>query len=202
MIFTVPCHIFARAAKAALQPDKPDGVPSFSAIRSVRVEHYQGVAMAIATNRRIMVVEYIGPTEQPDGAINVSLDLAAACQQRADTDLNLMITQAPGWSVGQIGVDYFHPNNAEVVGEFPNWRALIPKPVRSSNGALGLSAEELALLAEISPTGGFVLPTHYDSEQPILVRDYKDDGWIGLFLALEHRGQTFKPAVLPGWWKP
>lgn len=202
MIFTIPCHVFVRASRAALQPKDPDGTPPYPGVRSVRIEHYEGVSMAIATNRHIASFERIGNTDQPNGGINVSLDLVKPCERFIDTDMNLMITQSPGWSVAQIGVDYFHPANAEVYDKFPDWRLWVPEPAKTTTGALGFDAEAMQLLADITPTGCFVLPRNYDASKPIVVRDWKDDSWFGIFLSLEHKNQSFKPAVIPDWFKP
>jgi len=202
MKFLIPCRTFARIAKAALPANREDGAQPYAGIRGVRIEHQGGKAVAVATNRDFLVCEFIGETTEPDGMINISINLAAICEKYAETDHNLIVTKAPGWSVAQIGVEYFHPDNAEISPEFPDWRKLVPtEKVAKSNGAIAIDAGALRLMAEIAPTGFFVLPTLFDAEKPIIVRDTLDDHWFGLFLSLEHRNQTFKPASVPGWFQ-
>lgn len=202
MKFLIPCRTFARLAKAALPDDREDGAQPYAGIRGVRIEHQGGKALAIATNRDFLVCEYIGETTEPDGMINISAKLATICERFAETDHNLLVTKAPGWSVAQIGVEYFHPENAEIGPEFPDWRKLVPtEKVAKSSGAIAFDPSILQFMAEVTPSGHFVLPTLFDAEQAIIVRDLKDDHWFGLFLSLEHRNQSFKPASVPGWFQ-
>lgn len=199
MNFVIPCHVFARVAKAVL-PATGD-TKGLDAIKGVRVENINGISVAVATNRQVLVVEYLGATNEPNGAINLTADLREACEARKDTDQNLIVSQAPGWSVAQIGSEYFHPANAEIPGNFFDWDTLIPfAKVTKSNGAMAFDAEFMAFVASISPTGSIVLPDVYDIDKGIIVRDVNDDQWFAVFLVLDHRDQKFKPANVPNWY--
>lgn len=196
MPFSIPCHVFARAGRGAFKGDDAQ----YPAIKGVRVQNLKGAVLVIATNRQFLTVDYVGQTDEPDGFVHVSPDLIEPCSRFAETDENLTITPAPGWTVAQIGMSYFHPFNASIEGAFPDWQPLIPTGNPSKpNGALGLNVEAMRWLAEVSPNGEFVLPTAYDIDKPVIVRDVKDPDWFAIFLSLEHRNQSFKPATLPTW---
>lgn len=203
MIFTVPCAVFARMSKAALQPHMPDKSPFFPGIRSVRLENNGGHVFMIATNRNFLTVEYIGVTKEPDGFVNVDLAIAPWCEKEVDTNLTVTLDVASGWAVAVTSGGYFHPMNASVVGEYPDWRALIPTETpTASNGILALDMEDLRLLWEVSPSGSITLPKFWDVSKPIIVRDFNDAHWFGMFLSLKHRDQNgMQFATRPDWLK-
>ena len=201
MNFSVPCHIFARMALGVLPKDAIDGSPDFPALRSVRLEHWAGHTVIVTSNRNFLSCEFLGKTDQPDGYLNIDPSVADHC--RAHSNDTLTINGSAAWATAT-APGFFHPANASIVGDFPIWRKLVPTgPIPAkSNGALALDAASLELLGKLSPSGLFVLPDRYDIDKPVLVRDIKDPDWFGLFLSLEHRNQSFKPATTPEWFKP
>lgn len=157
---------------------------------------------AIATNRLCLAVEYLGRVQADDEAVNVSLDLVAPCVEGAKFDGTLTVMVNAGWAVATTSAGYFHPGNAAVAGEWPKWRSMIPRELpKKPSGAIAFVASELELLARAAPTGDIVLPTTYDAEHPIIVRDLNDPDWLGVFLSIDHRRQSFKPATVPEWIK-
>lgn len=197
--------VFVRLATASLQSDeKHDKYDAI--IRGVRIECRDGVALAVASCGPIIVVECIEESGE-DGTVTITNDprMMELAEAEAAASGMLMITQAPGWTVVRgLETGKMLPINGEIVGDWPDWRALMPGELPSkNNGAFVLVASWLSRIASASPSGTIVLPKFADKKQPLVIRDLNDDNWIALVLMAHHNDNNdYAPAEIPEWFKP
>ena len=205
MQFQIPCDTFVRLSKVAVQPDETDH-PKEPNLRSVRIEHRSGNVIASACNGKILSVEHVGTTTEPDGAVHVGIDpkLIEVCRDEIAYNSELMIAFEAGWATANTTFGYFHPDNVAQPDWLSGktWRDIVPKETPTkANGTLAFNAHEIARLGSSAPSGSFVFPRHIDKDIAVVVRDKNDDSWIGVFLVLD-RGPTEKqadPATVPEW---
>lgn len=204
MEFSINADIFLRLSHAALQPDETHSKYD-NVLRAVRIEYRDGVGVAIATCGQILVAECLdecGENGEINVVINSHLLEIAAAERNASG--RLIITQAPGWSVARgIETNRMCPVNAELVGEWPDWRDLVPKELPSKfNASFMLEAGLLARMARTSPSGVILFPKFADKEQPIVLRDKIDPNWFGLIF-IDKDGCVDMPpvATIPEWVK-
>lgn len=196
MIFTIPCELYTRLAGVAIQPDEETNRPT---LRSVRIEHLNGRCVAIASNAMILAGEFITDHDEPDGGVNVTIDPALVALAAQAPDANLIVNQAPGWTVITTSDGMMFPGNGEVPGEYPEWRGLIPTELPTkNNGCFSFSGRQMARLCASSPSGRIRCARNIDMAQPTIVRDVHDENWFGIFMCSEADGkQEYKPATVP-----
>jgi hypothetical protein len=196
--FYISAETFVRLSGVALQPDdKPN---TQYQLACVRIEQQGGVAIALASYTKMFVGECLQESGE-DGVVNVTIhpELLAIAKAEAEQSGKLHIQQAPGWTIARgVVTGRMFPLNAEVPGEWPDWRGLIPTVMPSkSNGAFVFSGYHISRMGASAPSGSFVLPRHVDHEQPVLVRDSVDPNWFGLFLV--GTKEKHAPAEVPEW---
>ena len=202
MEFKIDPETYLRLAAVAnaLSADNPNQV-----LRSVRIEHRAGKVIAVASNAKFICGELLGEC-MDEGAVNVSVDPALQDIAKAELAASglIAVTVAPGWTVARgIETNRMFPLIAEVAGNWPDWRALVPlEKAKKSNGVIAFYGESVRQISDASPSGVIVFPDVIDITQPVVIRDKTDPNWFGLYLLTDKAGtQTFKPATVPDWLK-
>lgn len=196
--------VFLRLATASLQSDEKHEKYG-NMIRGVRIETRDGVALAVSTCGPIIVVECLEESGE-DGNVTITNDprMIELAEAEAAASGMLMITQAPGWTVVRgLETGKMLPINGEIIGDWPDWRALMPTVLPSkNNGAFVLSAAWLTRIASAAPSGTIVLPKFADKSQPLIIRDLNDNAWLALVLMAHHdNGKDYPSAEIPEWFK-
>jgi hypothetical protein len=196
MTFSIPCATFARLAPVALQPGEPPmkDKPPRPFLACVRIEHVNGMAIAIATNSAIMAIEYLGNADGPNGSFNIGITptLLAQCIKEAPfnstlTAANLSVRTTLGFTEMSFASQ-----------EFVDWRTAIPSSLpKKSTGAMILDSEHTVRLIKSSPSGFIIFPKFFDREWIVIVRDPHNENWYGTFLSREF--ETGTPATVPDW---
>lgn len=193
---TIPCDTYVRLSKLsnAKRSDDPWA-------HSIRIDN----GCAMATNRELMVVERIEPSNPEPLHIAIDLVLIAAAEKEIGFHSSLSIVSNPflKFASAKTTLGYQHPNNAALYLGEPNeldrWREIVPlEPHEESKGSMQLETHHLQWLAQTSPSGNITFPRVIDWTKPVIVRDAIDDRWFGVFYVREADG-PHKPAVLPGW---
>jgi len=206
--FIINADTYLRLSKIALQPDEQhtkDGnvTPFDTSLRSVRIEQDGGVALAVATCGKLLAVECLSDCGD-DGVLNVTIDpkLIAIAQAELEQSGSLIIKQAPGWTIARgSATGTMYPLNAEIIGEWPNWRDLIPaRQPAKNNGAFVFDGQWIGRMGASAPSGIFVLPRCSNVDAAVVVRDTIDPNWMGVFL-ISDRENKQEPAEVPAWWQ-
>jgi len=200
--FTISCELYARLAGMALQLDEENPRP---ALRCVRIEHRAGVALAVASNAFALAGEYMGALAEgePDAAISVTIDPALRALAEKYPDADLVINQAPGWTVITTSDGIMFSGNGEAAGDYPDWRALVPGDLPTkNNGCFSFRGTLMARLCATAPSGTIRCARNIDMTAPTIVRDNIDENWFGVFMVTDNFGQqAFKPATIPDFLK-
>lgn len=197
--FTISADIFLRLSAVALQSEETH-TKFADVMRAIRIENNAGVSLAIATCGQVIAIECLEESGE-DGEVTIRIDDAMMTLARDEAAQNgsLIIIQAPGWTIAKGSVTgRMYPLNAEVPGEWPDWRGVVPALQPSkNNGAFVFGAEWLGRLAKAAPSGVIVLPKFADLDTPVVVNDLNDPNWIGIILLGKQGGK--KPAEIPDW---
>lgn len=182
--FTIKAEIFVRLSGAALQPN--DEPHKFEKVfRSVRIEYRDRTAIAVATNGPILACERLEFCGN-DGAINITInpEMLRMAKAEAAQDGSIIVSQSPGWSIARFAAtETMFPLNAEIDGEWPEWRQLFAKPSTKNDGVLAFNSINIARLGETAPTGLIVFPKTLRPAEPVIIRDAHDPSWSGVFLS-------------------
>jgi hypothetical protein len=185
--------------------------------RFIRLEHYQECSVAIVTNKKIAVIEKIGINPQNlNGAILFPLNdsIIAQCEQEApfNSVVKIIANSVLGWATASTTLGFPFQGNAMIPGEsvtmahMNDWREwLPPKPVTKTNGAMFWTADWIAQIASAAPSGRIVFPEFIDVSKPVILRDFIDEKWLGIFMAnrVTDAGvvENAEPATVPKWIK-
>lgn len=216
MNFEISAEIFMRLAKIpALIPQRVLNIPSEDAesIKCVRLEYRSGNYYAIATNRKICAVYYLGTTAEADAVAHITIDpaLVAQCEVEKQFGGKLQIVSIPEMQIVTLKTlfGWNYPGNAGVFpppqGRLNEWMTWVPKTdVKASVGAMSWSADNVSALVEASPSGRVAFPEFIDAMQPVIMRDIIDPNWFGVFMTnvVDENEQvtTIDPARIPAWW--
>lgn len=197
--YNIPCETFLRLAGIAVQPDEETNKPF---LRCVRIEHRNNQCMAVAATGPILAGEFLGAVDEPDDAVCVTIVPAMLELARIGAALseNLIINQAPGWTVVTITSGTMYPGNGEIDGSgWPDWRTLLPADLPTkNNGCFSFHGAKMARLCASSPSGTIRCARNIDMTQPTIVRDLHDESWFGVFMVSDaNGGQSYKPATIP-----
>jgi hypothetical protein len=213
MRFQISCETFARLSNAC----KIDANEPRFFLRSVRIENINGHAFAIASNAKIMAVEYLDQTTEPNGFVQViaSDALINQCKIEAAFDSILQIDLIDNEVVKYVNIattfGYKHPENggffwssenAKGWNDLSKWRE-IPNtfPTETSDGFMFMDAELLADLGRSAPSGRITFPEKINTKQPVIVCDSIDPAWMGMFVSIaSDNNVTMKPAKIADWW--
>lgn len=202
--YVIPCETFVRLAHVAMQLDEQTQRPF---LRCVRIEYFKENLIAVSCCERLLAGEFIGHAPGEDNSsvcITIDPALLELVKLGAANSENLIITQAPGWTIARLSGGRMHAMNAEIDGsQWPDWHSLIPRELPKKNeGCFSFSGEMIYRLSKSSPSGSFYCPKYVDKNQPVIVRDIRDDTWFGLFLVSEgDYRQNHGPAEVPDWLK-
>lgn len=201
--FIIPAATYLRLATIAPQPDE---IESRNWLRCVRIETVGGRTVAVVSNGKLLAGELIPGEPEGDGAVCVTIDqpLINMAQIAAKLDENLVISQAPGWTVITTTGGAMLPINGEIDGSgWPEWRTLLPADLPTkNNGCFSFRGDLMARLCASAPSGSIRCAKNIDMTQPTIVRDQDDENWFGMFMVSEINGkQPFPPATLPDWLK-
>lgn len=207
MQFKLPCETYIRLHNAA----KPSSEDKPKHLYTLLLENHDGILVAVATNNKILAVEKIGSTDQPNGSVNIIFDpmLLHQCSIEPDGELTIFVIDNAIMQHASVKTSggYVYPGNIAMFGEFKEWstwRSIFPDQLpNTSFGFMYLQGELMANLAASAPSGSFVFPEHIDTRQPVLVNDPIDRSWIGLFMAIcdDVRNMNYEPAEYPRWLK-
>lgn len=201
--FVIPCETYLRLAGMALQPDD-DGTRGW--MRGVRIEHLNNRCIAVSTYGPVLAGEFIQDVEEPDGAVCLTIVPAMLEMARIGAALNdnMIVAQAPGWTVVTLTSGAMYGGNGEIDGSgWPDWRSLIPADLPTkNNGCFSFHGPKMARLCASSPSGTIRCARNIDMTQPTIVRDLHDDSWFGMFMVNDaNGGQSYKPATIPDYLK-
>lgn len=188
--FTIQAETFIRLAKASV-PFGSDYRPS---LQSVRLEYRGGKFFALASTSFFLAVEYLGPTDQPNAAINVKTIPAlmawlASANELVINDGWANVDGAPYWE------NVAGPDDEP---KFRDWPSLFPK-AETDDGFLFVETDHMNLLGLSSPSGKLIFPKKISRTVPTIVRDADSPEWAGLFLAIDKLQNSPLPATYPEW---
>lgn len=210
MKFDIKCATFVRLASICnfFEPTTPQEIRD--KIRTVRLEAVNGNMLAIACNQKIAAIELIGraPSNQNDVA-HVILDPAIINQCKAESFMDgvLTINTIPEIATGmaQTSSGWSFPGNACYwFDETPlnDWRKWAPDTIaEESKYVMYWNLYHVQALMESSPSGKVIFPEFIDTMQPIVLRDYNNPNWVGLFIPRKEESPQKIPAQLPDWWR-
>lgn len=196
--YVIPCEVVARFAAITSRV----GADISDWFRCIRIDN----GMAVASNRTIMAVQHVGG---PAGIIHLKMTpaLIEQCRTEAPFSSRLTITVVDqlSYAVAKTTMGSIHTDCvlwSGEINEFDRWRSVVNEvrtPATVARGGMFWRADEIATLAQASPSGRVVFETVIDaSGRPTLVRDCHDHEWFGVFQPFE-RGQSVAAATLPSW---
>lgn len=207
MNFTIKCDILNRLSSVTkfFKPSMDEELKKL--LSSVRLENKNGKSYAISTNQQIASVYFLGETQEPDGSAQLIIDnqIIEQCKQELIYDSCLMISAIPEFALGSarsmLGWEY-QGNCCMFPDENPtdNWRDWF-KEASANRGFMQWDVDQLAYLAESSPSGKIYFPEKIDSDVTVIIRDVYDDSWCGVFVPKPspEEKQALKEARKPEW---
>ncbi len=208
MIFNVPCDTYIRMSY--FMRDFHTNASAW--LRGLYLENHKGHSFAIATNRKVGAIEYLGPTTERDG--NTTVAFNEALLKQAETEkafkgkIQFIANPVISHTVAKTTFGFMLPVNAGLYLNGNNelidtWRKLMVDPPKSSKGAMYWQATQISILAKAAPSGQVDFPAHINCELPVLLRDHEYDHWAGFFMpdyqTPEGQRCAAVPAVLPDW---
>jgi hypothetical protein len=190
--FIIPCDTVRRLANVAAKT----AVENFHCIRLDN-------GTAVASDTKIMAVERIGDFT---GVAHLLLDetLVKQCEIEAPFKSVLTITaiDAIKYATAKTTLGYVHPANcvlwSDEATRFDCWREVVKAEQGKGGRAMFWNCDTIARLGKSSPSGCVVFPAKIDIKKPIIIRDYYDPSWFGVFAADD---ADATPAILPDWFK-
>lgn len=208
MKFEIKCATFLRLAKICefFEPECP--MDERAILTTVRLEHYDGNAFAIVTNKRIAAIERIGSAPAGNGVAHVVLDPQLLAQCRAETflDGSLIINTIPEIATAMASTSSgwnYSGNACYWWDETPldDWRSWSPdEPIKKHEGIMYWGLFAVTSLLESSPSGKVYFPKYINCSKPVVLRDKHDDNWVGLFIPEPFQSTQKESAELPDWW--
>lgn len=210
MNFEISVETFVRLAGVTKRiPDKVDENEAIL-LKCVRLERKDGELFALASNRRIAAIYYLGKSDGLDGAAHVVTDPAFVNQCETEKPFNsiIAVTVIPELQMASLKttLGYNYPGNGAI---FPvktplsDWRTWLPPIITETKGAMAWNLDDMQSLNSASPSGEIAFPEFIDVGKPVVLRDIKTDNWVGLFMAnrSDENGRMYaiEPAKLPTW---
>lgn len=217
MEFNIPCEVFARMSNAsAIGPDE-----NRIGLNTIRIEHYNSNIIVVATNAKVLAVQNVGTTTQPNSAVNVMRlpELIEQCLKEAPYDGTLTIVDIPEmkFATAKTSFGYTYPGNVSFT--FPDdaagpqlepwnikggWRSIVPtEQPKKSNGCMFMNVDRLVALGKAAPSQQLVFPNFIDYTKPVVVQDKVDKDWCGMFLPQTTLiNKDVEAAVIPDWMQP
>lgn len=179
-------------------------------LRFIRLENKQGKAYAIATNQTLAIIEYLGPTNEADGAIHLVPDQALLdqCTRELAFNSSLEVSFIKSFGIhaihSMLGYSAPTPNITDPAHDSPlnGWARWVPAELpKFGRGRFQVDAAQFAMLAQCCPSGIIVFPSFLNTWVTMVMRDAHTDTWMGLLKGDEwpgKQGNTWD--VLPDWW--
>lgn len=211
MEISVDCAVFTRLAKLAKLNNE-------GFLRSIWLEITDGKMIAVATDRKIMAIEFLGEDLGPDFSMNAVVDdlLIAQCEIEKSFNSKITFTFNPqlSWTTAKTTLGYEHVGNAAIMettsvgvtkaeeNVLSRWRECLPDKLPAiSTGGMFTRMERLAVLASTAPSGTIIFPEFIDVDVPVIVNDVHDPNWLGVFISKPEGNDTPDPVTIPGWVK-
>lgn len=202
MEFSIDCGVFVRLANIARLTQ--DGQ-----LRSVYLECHDGKKVAVASDKKIMAVEFLGESVGPDFSMNAAVDDALINQCNIEKSFNGTVTfnydTSLNYATATTTLGFQHQKNAAVILQekrnyLKDWGMCFPRKLPTvSNGGMFAKLDRLAALASSAPSGAVVFPEFIDVNEPVVVNDVHDPNWIGVFLSKSEKGDEIDPVSIPSW---
>lgn len=212
MNFEIPAELYVRfSGVVKLMPINVSEDERLT-LKCVRYERRAGHVYAIASNRKIAAIQYLGLTNEPDGVAHIIVDdaLVKQCKSEIPHNSTLQIVCIPELQAGSAKTKfgYAFPGNACVFPAFTQldkWSTWVPnKPLQASKKGMLWTLDLMEALNAASPSGRIIFPDVIDVSQPIMVRDKDDENWFGLFMGncQKDTGEIYEcePTTLATWW--
>ncbi len=210
MKFQIPCETYYRLSKilSYFQPDIDDEIKQ--KINCIRLENSNGILIAVATNQKIAVIEKIGATNQPNGAVHIVVNEKLINQAKTEKVYNsfIEVIAIPQMAMASAKtmLGYTYEGNVAIfptetpMDDWRDWAA--DEPIKKSKGAMYWNTIYLNMLNESSLSGKLAFPEFIDTEKPVVLNDIENPNWIGLFMPKRADSEIqVSPAQLPKWWK-
>lgn len=203
----IACDTFARLATIAITPLAKERETD-----CIHIETSNGVTVAIAANGKIAAIERI-EGDGSDGSFTLNINQQLLDQAKTEIAFSSSIeivanpmlnfitakTTMGFTALGVIG----HFKSSPHLSKWREW--LPPTDVKKPRGGMFLGSEHIATLMQCAPSRQIVFPEIIDANNPVIVRDFYNENWFGLFLpvALEADGKrkVCDGATIPSWVK-
>ena len=176
-------------------------------INTVRLENRKGKSFAIVSNGKIGAIEYVGETTEQDGAVHLILSESLMLQAtlEAGSDHSMTLNTIP-----EIAISTLESTSGYMISDACYWWQDTPlkdwagwgvQPANSSSGIMYWNLNQVELLVKSSPSSKVIFPRYIDVRIPLLLRDYHNTNWVGMFFpAAPDHVEITTPAQLPDWW--
>lgn len=210
MEYTISCDTYSRFSNIVKKMHKN----ASAWCNGIYLENANGHSYAVASNRAIMAVEYIGTTAQPNGNATVIFEpgLLAQCdvEKAFNSTVTVVVNEMLRFSSARTTMGFNCTGNATLwldgASELTMWRQFVkPEALKKSRGCMFLHTEHIALLGASSPTARLAFPEFIEASKHVVVTDPNDDRWLGVFMpdriddATGQRGEVVHK--LPDWSK-
>jgi len=187
----LPCDTIARLSVLC-------GEAPFDAIRLDQ-------GRVIATNRHFAAVERVAHFA---GVAHLRITPALIEQCKTETQYGSTLTvtcnEMLQWTTAATSLGWQSTENLFAPDDplFDEWHTKIvtpcidPEPV---SGHMTVNADQLATLAQCSPSGTVTFESHINPARPTVVRDANSAEWVGFFLPRIDDGVHHPAATVPGW---
>lgn len=213
MNFQIPCETFLRLANVPQYFAAKWAQEEVTALRCVRIEAKNGSLYAIASNGKIAAIVSLGATDQPDGAIHLTLEpsVMTQCEMEKAFNSNIHVVGVRELAIVSAkttmgfncpaSFGYFM-NAATHLENWRNWPS--SEEIKRTKGAMSWTLQDMISLNASSPSGRINFPEFIDANKPVVLRDNEFDNWVGIFMPnrVDDNGKvyTVEPSALPEWW--
>lgn len=177
-------------------------------INTVRLENKNGKTLAIVSNQKIGVIEYLGETDEADGSEHIILspELLQQLTVESSSDCMITITTIPEMAISTLqSTSGFNMSNCCYLWDdtpLKDWRGWGVNPADSNSGIMFWNLNYIETLIKSSPSNNVIFPEFIDITIPVVLRDYHNPDWVGIFFAQPPGDvKVTKPADLPEWWE-
>lgn len=209
MEFDISCDTFLRLANLPMNFKETEATPE---TQTIRIEFNGAHILAISTNRKFAAIERIGDNAKGfKGAMHLNLDasLIAQCQVEKAFGGRIFVVynEMLKFASCKTTMGFSVPHSIAFTDATPlmdKWRTWFSTAeITKSKGAMFIDAERMNILLASAPSGKVRFPTFIDDQQPVLVRDYIDQNWLGLFMTNVKKDDgsviRVEPATKPDW---
>ena len=207
-VYKIPCGIIARFANALnkynhMKKDR-EHLDCFC------VENYKNSTYVVATNAKIMAIQRVAFTDEPDSQtlIRNDAEFVNQCVKESEYGSELTIVDNEMLNFVSIASSFGYQTKTDMKLRtqelfWQGWRGIIPKQQPTeSKGFLFVDAEMLGWLVACAPSGRVTFPKIINDDHFVLLRDPYDIDFLGIIhlsnSQTEPRTKLY-PATLPDW---